>query len=128
MTGMIGTIGKFVAPEKENKYIDSVIAVDEATKADPEAAWIVEIDASRESAEKLEISKAANSINRTASFKNADYSGRTQIGTKEKSGKPVYQGVIRYTVVLVEKHKARKGPEAEAAKAAEAENTAKASK
>lgn len=128
MTGIIGTFAELVAPEKENKYAETILALDAATKENPATSWVVDVDASRESAEKLEISKAANAINRTASFKNADYSGRTQVGTREKSGKPIYSGTIRFTVVLVEKHKARKGAEAEAAKAAEAEANGKNSK
>lgn len=109
----IGTFGTFVEPEKSNKYDETMAAFAEAIKTNPDASWTVEVDSAKETVERNLIAKAANKVGHTARLRHADYSRRTQVGTREKSGNPVYQGVSVLTFTLTDKHKARRGKDAE---------------
>lgn len=110
---VIGTFGTFVKPEKANKYDETMAAFAEAVKTNPDASWTVEVDSAKETVERNLIAKAANKIGHTASLKQTDYSRRTQVGTRERSGNPVYQGVSVLTFVLTDQHKPRRGKDAE---------------
>ena len=118
----IGTFGTFVAPEKVNKYDETFAAFAETVKTNPDASWTVEVDSAKETVERNLIAEAANKVGHTARLRKADYSRRTQVGTREKSGNPVYQGISVLTFTLADKHKARRGKDAEA----EAKEPAKA--
>lgn len=104
-----GTFGTFVEPEKSNKYDETMAAFAKAVETNPDASWTVEVDASKETVERNLIAKAANNVGHTARLRHADYSKRTQVGTREKSGNPVYQGISVLTFTLTDKHKARRG-------------------
>jgi hypothetical protein len=104
----LGTFGTFVEPEKSNKYDETMAAFADAVKTNPDASWTVEVDASKETVERNLIAKAANKVDHTARLRHADYSKRTQVGSREKSGNPVYQGVSILTFTLTDKHKARR--------------------
>ena len=108
-----GTFGTFVEPEKSNKYAETMTAFAKAVETNPDASWTVEVDAAKETVERNLIAKAANKIGHTASLKQTDYSRRTQVGTRERSGNPVYQGVSVLTFVLTDQHKPRRGKDAE---------------
>jgi hypothetical protein len=108
----IGTFGTYVAPEKENPYKETFEAFAEAAAKDPKTSWTVTIDAAKEITERVSIAEAANALGKTASLKARDDSKRTVVGTREKSGNPVYQGEVTLTFVLVPKHKARRTTDA----------------
>ena len=110
---VIGTFGTYTKPEKANKYDETMAAFAEALKTNPDASWTVEVDSAKETVERNLIAKAANKIGHTASLKHSDYSRRTQVGSRERSGNPVYQGVSVLTFVLTDQHKPRRGKDAE---------------
>jgi hypothetical protein len=126
----IGTFGTYVAPEKENPYKETMDAFAKASEADPKTSWTVELDAARETSERVLIAQAANALGKTASLKSRDDSKRTVVGNREKSGNPVYSGKVSLTFVLVPKHAVRRGKDANgsAEDEAPAEAPAKADK
>lgn len=109
MAEKLGTFGTFVAPEKSNKYEETFKEFARVAKDDPNASWTVEVNAADESKERLAIAQAANKVGHTARLRSRDDSKRTQVGTKEKSGNPVYQGSVTLTFTLSDKHKTRRG-------------------
>lgn len=109
----IGTFGTFVAPEKVNKYDGIFAEFAEKIKTNPDASWTVEVDSAKETVERNLIAQAANKVGHTARLRNADYTRRTQVGSRERSGNPVYQGVSVLTFTLAAKHKARRGKDVE---------------
>lgn len=126
----IGTFGTYEAPEKVNPYTETIEALAKATEDNPKAAWTLELDAAKETVERVRIAEAANKIGKTASLKKRDDSQRTVLGNREKSGNPVYGGKVILTFVLVPMHAQRRGKNsAENAEVeAPAEDTAKAPK
>lgn len=110
---IIGNFGTFEAPEKVNPYIATLEAFAEASKENPEASWTVTVDAAKETAERVLIAQAAHKVDKTARLRTRNDSNRTQVGTREKSGTPVYSGTVDLTFTLSEKHKPRRGKDAE---------------
>lgn len=106
---IIGNFGTFEQVEKVNPYMDTFKAFAEAAAKNPEAAWTVTLDAAKETAERVLISEAAHAVDRTARLRNRDDSKRTQIGTREKTGNPIYKGEVTLTFTLSPKHKPRRG-------------------
>lgn len=124
----IGTFGTYVAPEKENPYTETFEAFAKAAEADPKTSWTVELDAAKETTERVLIAQAANALGKTASLKSRDDSKRTVVGQREKSGNPVYAGKVSLTFVLVPKHAVRRGKDENSAENAEVEAEAPAKK
>lgn len=106
---IIGSFGTFEAPEKTNPYIPTFEAFAEAVKTNPDAAWTVTLDASKETAERVLIAEAAHNVGKTARLRSRDDSKREQIGTREKTGNPIYKGEVTLSFTLSEKHKPRRG-------------------
>lgn len=109
----IGSFGTYVAPEKTNKYVDTFAEFARVAQDNPDASWTVEINAADETKERLLIAEAAHKVNKTARLRTRDDSARTVVGQKEKSGNPIYQGTVKLTFTLSEKHKPRRGKDAE---------------
>ena len=107
-TKTIGTFGKFIEAEKVNPYIETMEAFKIAADKEPETSWTVEMDASRETAERVLIAAAANAVDRTARLRSRDDSKREKVGEREKSGNAIYDGTVILTFTLSEKHKPRK--------------------
>jgi hypothetical protein len=105
MTGIIGGFGTFVPEAKENPYKDTMVAFVAASEENPDVDWTVEIDAAKEGAERLLIAEAANALGKTARLRKRDDSRRTQVGTRQKSGNPIYEGIVVLTFTLSEIHK-----------------------
>jgi hypothetical protein len=126
----IGTFGEFVAPEKVNPYADTLVAFAKASDENPNASWTVELDAAKETTERILIAEAANAVGKTARLRDRDDSDRTVVGQREKSGNAVYAGKTRLTFTLTEKHAPRRGKDANGNDIAEApaEAPAKATK
>jgi hypothetical protein len=108
----IGTFGEFVAPEKVNPYNETLVAFVKASDANPNAAWTVELDAAKETTERILIAEAANAVGKTARLRERDDSDRTVVGQREKSGNAVYGGKTRLTFTLAPKHAQRRGKDA----------------
>ena len=109
----IGTFGEFVAPEKVNPYNETLKAFAQAAEQNPNASWTVELDAAKETTERIKIAEAANAIGKTARLRERDDSKRTVVGQREKSGNAVYGGTTSLTFTLAEKHAPRRGKDAE---------------
>lgn len=105
----IGTFGTFEAPAKVNPYEETLKAFALASDENPNASWTVEIDAAKETSERLAIAEAANAVGKTARLRGRDDSQRTAVGTREKSGNAVYQGKSILTFTLSPKHAQRRG-------------------
>jgi len=110
---VVGTFGEFVAPEKVNPYNDTLIAFAEASDKNPNASWTVELDAAKETTERILIAEAANAIGKTARLRERDDSARTVVGQREKSGNAVYGGKTKLTFTLAPKHAQRRGKDAD---------------
>ena len=104
----IGTFGTFEPAEKINPYAATFVEFAKAAEKNPNIAWTVELDAARETAERVLIAAAANAVDRTARLRDRDDSKRVQVGTREKSGNAIYDGTVILTFTLSEKHKPRK--------------------
>lgn len=109
MANTIGTFGTFAPVEKKNPYAETFIAFAAAAEKDPDVAWTVELDAARETAERVLIAEAAHTVERTARLRDRDDSKRKQIGTRPKTGNPVYEGTVTLTFTLSPKHAQRRG-------------------
>lgn len=109
MANTIGTFGTYTPAEKTNPYIPTMRAFKDATDKDENASWTVELEAARETVERVLISEAAHTVGKTARLRNRDDSKRTVVGNREKSGNPIYAGIVTLTFTLSEKHKPRRG-------------------
>lgn len=105
----IGTFGTFVAETKENPYAATFEQWAEAAKQNPDISWTVTLDAAKETAERVLIAEAAHAVDKTARLRARDDSKREQIGTRQKTGNPIYKGEVTLTFTLSEKHKPRNG-------------------
>lgn len=105
----IGSFGTFETPEKVNPYMETMAAFVEAAEKNPNAAWTVTLDASKETTERILIAQAANAHDKTARLRNRDDSKRTVVGEREKSGNPIYAGEVTLTFTLSPKHAQRRG-------------------
>lgn len=108
----IGTFGEFVAPEKVNPYNATLEAFAKASDENPNASWTVELDAGKETTERILIAEAANRVGKTARLRERDDSQRTVVGQREKSGNAVYGGKTKLTFTLSPKHAQRRGKDA----------------
>lgn len=126
----IGTFGEFVAPEKVNPYNATLEAFAKASDENPNASWTVELDAAKETTERILIAEAANRVGKTARLRARDDSQRTVVGQREKSGNAVYGGKTKLTFTLSPKHAQRRGKDANGNDIPDdaPEETAKASK
>ena len=104
----IGTFGTFAPEEKTNPYAATFVEFAKAAEKNPDIAWTVELDAARETAERVLIAAAANAVDRTARLRSRDDSKREKVGEREKSGNAIYDGTVILTFTLSEKHKPRK--------------------
>ena len=104
----IGTFGTFEPAEKVNPYIATFVEFAKAAEENPDVAWSVELDANRETAERVLIAEAAHSVDRTARLQTRDDSKRVKVGERAKSGNPIYEGKVTLTFTLTNKHKPRK--------------------
>lgn len=104
----LGTFGTFETEEKVNPYTDTMAAFVKAAEKNPNAAWTVELDASRETAERVLIAEAAHAHEKTARLRKRDDSKREKVGEREKSGNPIYKGTVTLTFTLREKDAPRK--------------------
>lgn len=109
----IGTFGEFVTPEKVNPYNETLKAFALAADENPNVSWTVELDAGKETIERILIAEAANAIGKTARLRSRDDSERTVVGQREKSGNAIYGGVTRLTFTLSPKHANRKAKNGE---------------
>lgn len=105
---VIGNFGTFTPAEKKNPYIPTMEAFAAAAEKNPDAAWTVELDAARETAERVLIAEAAHTVDRTARLRDRNDSKRTVVGQREKSGNPIYAGTVSLTFTLSPKHAARR--------------------
>jgi hypothetical protein len=104
----IGTFGTFEVAEKENPYNATFVEFAKAAEKNPDVAWSVELDAAKETAERVLIAEAAHNVNRTARLRARDDSKREKVGERAKSGNPIYKGTVTLTFTLSEKHKPRR--------------------
>jgi hypothetical protein len=105
----IGTFGTFEAEAKVNPYAATFVEFAKAVEKNPDIAWSVELDANRETAERVLIAEAAHSVDRTARLRTRDDSKREKVGERPKSGNPIYEGKVTLTFTLSPKHAPRKG-------------------
>lgn len=111
MSATIGSFGTFEAPVKTNPYAETMKAFVKAADANPDAAWTVELDAEKETAQRVLIAEAAHAVNKTARLRSRDDSNREIVGQRAKTGNPIYKGTVSLTFTLTEKHKPRRGGE-----------------
>lgn len=105
---VIGNFGTFEPAEKVNPYAATFVEFAKAAEKNPDVAWTVELDASRETAERVLIADAAHAVDRTARLRSRDDSKRKKIGERKKSGNPIYEGKVTLTFTLSPKHAPRR--------------------
>lgn len=105
---VIGNFGEFKPAEKVNPYAATFVEFAKAAEKNPDVAWSVELDASRETAERVLIADAAHNVNRTARLRTRDDSKRVKVGERKKSGNPIYEGNVILTFTLSPKHAPRR--------------------
>jgi hypothetical protein len=108
-TNTLGTFGTFAPAEKVNPYAATFVEFAKAADSNPDVAWTVELDAAKETAERVLIAEAAHAVDRTARLRSRDDSKREKVGEREKSGNPIYKGTVSLTFTLSPKHAQRRG-------------------
>lgn len=86
---MAGKLVEFVPAVKTNEYAEDVNTLIEATKTNPNAAWELEIEASKETSVSLAFQQAANAAGVTARKRNVDTSKAVYTPRVDSDGKPV---------------------------------------
>jgi len=104
---VIGNFGTFTPEEKVNPYAATFVEFAKAAEKNPDVAWTVELDAAKETAERVLIADAAHAVERTARLRSRDDSKREKVGEREKSGNPIYKGKVSLTFTLSPKHAPR---------------------
>lgn len=102
--------GTFTPVEKANPYIETVTKLNEAGE---NASVTLTVDATKEKAEHLLFSKAANSIDKTARLRLRDGS-KIKYGPDEDGTQVATGGTVALTFTLTKRHKNRRGTKGDA--------------
>jgi hypothetical protein len=102
------SIGKFVAPEKTNLWVDDVQELADATAQDAEASATFTISVKDEGKTVRDIRAAAKNLNKTVKIRVRNDDAVKKIGTKE-NGKAVFEGDVVLTISLVDLQKGGRG-------------------
>lgn len=113
-------IGAFVAPEKENTWVEDVHELALATDADPNASATFSVSVKDESRTLLDIREAAKGLNKTVRVRVRNDDAVTKVGVKE-NGKAILEGDVILTITLTEKYKDGRGRPKASAKPVESE-------